>query len=279
MSNAKIKVCIDAGHSGLSNRSPAVPEYYESVVMWRLQVYLKDALEALGLEVITTREALDSKVNLWDRGQKSKGCDLFLSLHSNAVGSTTNESVDRPVVLCYSEDGEMSIDDVSRELGYKLVKVIESTMTTDQIGNIALKKADWDRNEDGILNDEWYGVLDSAKRAGTVGMILEHSFHTQTRATNWLLDDNNLRKMAQAEANAIAEYYGVAPRLQVSSEITKEVTSIAETGDNPSPWHKDATEFCKEKGFFSGDGNGNYGWQQGITREAVAQLIYNILSK
>lgn len=58
-------------------------------------------------------------------------------------------------------------------------------------------------------------------------------------------------------------------------EARKKMTSCADTGDKPSEWARKATEFCKEKGIFNGDGTGNYGWQQPITREAVAQIIYN----
>ena len=33
----------------------------------------------------------------------------------------------------------------------------------------------------------------------------------------------------------------------------------------------------KRKGIFNGDGAGNFGWQQPITREAVACIIYRTL--
>ena len=57
----------------------------------------------------------------------------------------------------------------------------------------------------------------------------------------------------------------------------KQLTSCADTGDNPSAWAKEATDYCKRKGIFAGDGAGNYGWQKPITREATAQIIYNLL--
>ena len=72
---------------------------------------------------------------------------------------------------------------------------------------------------------------------------------------------------------------------QIAVEVTKrlgkdeldmtkeEILSCAGTGDNPSDWAKEGTEFCKEHGIFAGDGNGNYGWKQPITREAVACVI------
>ncbi len=203
---AKIRVCLDAGHHGLYNRSPVIPAYYESVAMWALHLMLKEELEDYGIEVTVTRAALNDDPSLWDRGQASRGHTLFVSLHSNACGT---ESVDRPVVLAYSEDDATAVDETSRDLGYKLAKVIEVTMGTSQPGNIALKKADWDRDGNGRLDDEWYGVLQASKKAGVPGVLLEHSFHTNTAATLWLSDDTNLRTLAQAEAAAIADYYGL----------------------------------------------------------------------
>ena len=43
-------VCLDAGHSGDYNRSPAVPEYYESDMNWTLHLLLKAALSVMVLK-------------------------------------------------------------------------------------------------------------------------------------------------------------------------------------------------------------------------------------
>ena len=61
------------------------------------------------------------------------------------------------------------------------------------------------------------------------------------------------------------------------NEARKQLTSCADTGDTPSTWAKEAAEYCKRKGIFNGDGAGNFGWQQPITREAVACIIYRAL--
>lgn len=59
-------------------------------------------------------------------------------------------------------------------------------------------------------------------------------------------------------------------------DMTKdELLSVKGTGDKPSNWAKDATEWAKATGVFAGDGNGNYGWQVPITREQLAQVLYN----
>jgi len=60
-------------------------------------------------------------------------------------------------------------------------------------------------------------------------------------------------------------------------ELRDKLTSCANSGDTPGEWSEEAVEYCKRKGIFNGDGAGNYGWQQPITREAVAQVLYNLL--
>jgi hypothetical protein len=58
-----------------------------------------------------------------------------------------------------------------------------------------------------IDGEEYFGVIRGAVDAGTVGMIIEHSFHTQTEAASWLLRDENLQRLAKVEAAVIAEYF------------------------------------------------------------------------
>lgn len=64
--------------------------------------------------------------------------------------------------------------------------------------------------------------------------------------------------------------------LQEDTDMTKqEFLSLAATGDFPSTWAEEATSWAKKQGLFAGDGEGNFGWQQPITREALAQVLYN----
>ena len=125
----------------------------------------------------------------------AKGCDLFLSLHSNAVGGNANESVDY-VRVYYPVSGN------GKALAQALSEVIASAMGTRQSPQILVR---WNSAK----NADYYGVIRYSSNVGVTGMILEHSFHTNTRMTNWLLQDDNLRLLAQAEAACIAEYYGL----------------------------------------------------------------------
>lgn len=184
------KVMIDAGHYGYYNQSPAVKEYWESKMTWKLHLMLKEELEMYGIIVGTTRKVQEQDMALYDRGYSSKGYDLFISVHSNAVGDNVNESVDYPV--CF-----VQISGKSDKIGTLLSECVREVMQTKQPAD------HWSQRGN---NGDYYGVLRGATAAGTVGVIVEHSFHTQTRATKWLLDDANLRKLAVAEAKVINDY-------------------------------------------------------------------------
>jgi N-acetylmuramoyl-L-alanine amidase len=193
---SKIKVCLDAGHAtGTYNQSPVLKSYYESAMNWKLHLLLKDKLEAKGFEVITTRTSRETDLAVYNRGLAAKGCNIFLSIHSNACDT---ESVDYPVVY-RAYDNLNNVD----ALALKLSKKIGELMGTKQAGRTAIRKND--------SGGEYYGVLRGARAAGVPYYLLaEHSFHTNLTAAKWLSFDANLAKLAEAEADIFAGHFGVA---------------------------------------------------------------------
>ena len=189
------KICLDAGHVGSKyNQSPVVKTYYESAMVWALHLKLKAQLEARGFQVVTTRASIDTDLGVYERGTASKGCDVFISLHSNACGT---ESVDYPVVY-RAYDNKNNVD----TLALKLAKKVGELMGTTQAGRTATRK--------NSSVGEYYGVLRGARAVGTpYYMLIEHSFHTNTKATKWLSKDANLDKLAVAEADILAEFFGM----------------------------------------------------------------------
>lgn len=222
---AKI-ITLDAGHYGNYNRSPVVNSYYESRMNWSLHLKLKAALEKYGFKVVTTRSNVEKDRTLSERGKAAKGSAFFISIHSNACGT---ESVDYPVAYGYVDDNASKVDDVSRDLGGILAEVVEDTMKTRQAGRVATRKASYDRNGDGRLNDEYYGVLHGAKSVNVPGIILEHSFHTNTAATKWLSSEANLQKLAEAEAAAIAKYFGMGSGTAEAPTPAEEMYRVRKT--------------------------------------------------
>lgn len=188
-----MKICLDAGHYGNYNQSPANKEYYESKVMWKLMLLLKKYLEEYGFEVITTRSDQGQNLSVYERGKKAAGCDLFLSLHSNAVAGGVNNNID--YVTSYA-----AVNGSADAIAQRLVEKIAEVMGTKQPSRVEHRQG---------TRGDYYGVLRGATSVGVPGAILEHSFHTNEKMTQWLLKDENLDRLAQEEAKVIAEYFGI----------------------------------------------------------------------
>ena len=209
-----IKICLDAGHFAKYNQSPANKKYYESDMTWKLHLLLKKYLEEYGFIVSQTRSDKNKDLGLTARGRKSAGCDLFLSLHSNALKNEVNDNVDYPLII-------VPISGKGNEIGEKLAECVTEVMQTEDEGQVISKK--------GGGNYDYYSVIYGAVAVGTVGIIIEHSFHTNTRATNWLLNDSNLDKLAKAEAEVLAEHYGLKkiPAAENKSIVEGDIVSVA----------------------------------------------------
>lgn len=213
------KILLDAGHFGLYNRSPVDKRYYESIFTWKLHLMLKEELESYGFIVGTTREKQDKDLPVYDRGLKAKGYDLFISLHSNAVGNGTvtpaEEAVDR-ICVYHSFDNKNN----SKVLGEKLGEAVQVCMKTDGGPRLCTRV--------GVTgSNEYYGVLRGARNAGCpLYYIIEHSFHTNRRACEFLLEDKNVEMLAKAEAAVIADYFGVKKDIKGDVDGDGELTAF-----------------------------------------------------
>lgn len=166
--------------------------------MWDLHLLLKKELEDYGVRVGTTRCTIDDDLPVVNRGRLAEGWDLFLSLHSNAVKDIAKGAdVDR--VSVYAAYDNLNN---SRALAAKLAGAIAALMEVSA-GYVKTRKSDKG-------NWEYYGVLRGARAVGCpLFYIIEHSFHTNEAATHWLMDDDNLKRLAKLEAAVIAEYFGL----------------------------------------------------------------------
>ena len=202
-----IKIMLDPGHAGsYFNASPVVAGYYESNMTWSLTLKLKTELEKYGIVVGLTRTSKDEDPDLTTRGQRAKGYDLFLSLHSNAAAS---EAPDAPWIIHFLPDSKTNVDEKSKAVAQVLGPVVSETMGVSAPFYYTKDCGAYDRDGNGYYDDEYYGVLFGAKLVGVPGVIIEHSFHTNTKATKWLMSESNLQKLAENEAKAIANYYGI----------------------------------------------------------------------
>ncbi len=191
-----MRICIDPGHTFGSNPSPANEAYCEGTRMFTLARFLRRALERYGAEVVCTRGRVTDDPSDGERGRMGRGCALLLSLHSNAVASGHNENVDYVSVLYpASRRGE--------RLAQELSEVIADVMGTRQPPQFLVRRsAARDADHDPVMR--------IAAQTGAVALHVEHSFHTNPRTAQWLRSDENLRRLAEAEAALIAEACGLS---------------------------------------------------------------------
>lgn len=76
---------------------------------------------------------------------------------------------------------------------------------------------------------------------------------------------------AATRVNA-AEVLGIENKEGIYPE--ENTNDTYKNGDAPSAWAKEYTEWAKAAGLFVSDGNGNYRWQDHITREEICAVLY-----
>lgn len=202
------KIMLDAGHYGSRNQSPVYPQYYEAKQMWKLHLLLKEHLENFGFDVLMTRSNQATDLRVAKRGSLAKGCDLFLSLHSNA--SDRSATVSRADVF-YAYDDLNSASVLAKQIAHAV------GLCMGVSGNIKTRQGN---------NGDYYGVMRGARSAGCpLYYIIEHSFHTCKASAEWLMSDSHLDKLAKAEAEVIAAYYGLKKEETEKTETTNKGAS------------------------------------------------------
>lgn len=265
----KKRICLDPGHYGSKYNAGVVSGYYESATVWKLTQYEKEYLEQMGIEVLVTRKNIDENPDLTARGKMAAGCDLFVSNHTNACGT---ETVNRAVAIHFTDRDETLIDDKPKEFAAQIAKVIQNTMNVDGY-QIYSKLSDNDRDGNGVKDDNYYGVLNGSFLAGVPGVIAEHSFHTNVAACKWLMDDNNLRRLAKACAECMASFVGVSTTINAGIQAV-EFANMAETDIV-----KRVGELCtidmKNTGVLASVSAAQFILESGYGKSALAQMANN----
>ena len=200
---SKLVVVLDPGHTKNCNKGAAAG-YYEGNMTLDLAQRLKAELEKYGAEVYLTRTTAAQNPSLDARGRlaTTKGATLFLSLHSDASASastsfvTTIRSLKRPN---------------SAALGRKLASTVAGRMGTKLSGYSGASGGVWTRKYPGYSSLDYYGVIRAATASGNVQdvFLLEHGFHTNPKDCAFLDSAARRAELAAAEAQVIAEHYGL----------------------------------------------------------------------
>lgn len=215
----KILVVLDPGHYTNYNKG-AAPGYYEGNKMYTLSEYERDALRSYGIDVILTRTR-DGDMDLYPRGQvavkNGAGYDevIFMSNHSNGFdGSAYGVTAIRSLYLPKSVD-----------LGQKLVNAVVGVMRPvtgiTYSRGVSTRKGSSGADYYGVIRGSVSGAKSDAQAANgpvTHSFIVEHGFHDNKTECAFLNVDANLKKIAQAKASVIAEYFGLLGQASTSMQ-------------------------------------------------------------
>ena len=212
-------VCLDPGHGpGNVNGSPD-GSYKEHEFTWDLYTRLRPLLEAQGITVVGTREQESDYPSLSTRASVSNraGADLFVSLHSNAAGSSA-----RGFVAFTSAPPETAARD---QLAAAIINRIHAS-------GVVL----WGSG----LAHELYTVLASSTAPA---VLLEYGFHTNEQDLALLKDTAYRDKLAQATCAGICDYLGLE---------VKESDGESGQPNEPDSWAKEAWSKASAAGVFDG---------------------------
>ena len=132
------------------------------------------------------------------------GADLFVSLHCNATTGSLGASANGAEVYvsnysAYTEE--------SKKLGEIILDKLEA-FDIKPNGVIVRTKEEKGHYDDGSVQD-WYYLISYSVEGGHPGIIIEHAYMDNSHDNAILKDDEKLKAIGAADADAIAEYYGL----------------------------------------------------------------------
>jgi len=214
-----IKVMIDPGHApGNPNKGPT--GYYEYEGVWKISTYLKEILQSKGVQVDFTR-TWEQDTELYARGQKAAGYDLFISEHTNA-----NDGNTRGVEVFYDYSKPQD-----KEFAEKLAGNVATVMSNNNRGSKTRVYTEGGK----IYN--YYGVIRGAAATDCKHILLiESGFHDNSVDEAFLKVDANLKKIAEAQAEVICDVLEVKD--MTAQEAEKIIQEKAGLDDNTMQYLK-----------------------------------------
>ena len=215
-SDAKTKnvvVVLDPGHDSTHAGAIGVNGLREEVLTLKIARYCKEELQQYsGVTVYMTRESEacpnpgTSSTN--DNAKrvayaKSVGANVYVSIHMNSGASRAHGAE-----VYYPNSNYRS--DIGAE-GNKLASKVLEQLVALGLYNRGVKienSGTGDTYADGSLADK-FGVIRGSKNAGFPGIIIEHAFITNSSDAAFLSNENNLKRLGQADAAGIVNYFGL----------------------------------------------------------------------
>ncbi len=228
-------IAIDPGHGGSDPGAIGVNGVREAEANWRIaQACVEELRSYAGVTVVLTQ---DNTVNL-TRAERvdvalSKGADFVVSMHCNSVANAPGANgceVWIPNTSAYNYN-ECHVP------GKALGNIILQKLSALGLENRGLKTRSSETNtmypEPGGLID-YLGINYYPRFSGVPGIIIEHAFVSNEADAAKLASAEWCEKMGVADAQAIAQYYGLSKTPASSTDRGEAVETTATVAYNPA---------------------------------------------
>ncbi|MEG2158200.1 MAG: GBS Bsp-like repeat-containing protein, partial [Bacteroidaceae bacterium] len=217
-------VALDPGHGG-SEPGTSGFGVLEKTLNYKIASYCKTALEEYSDVTVVMTRGQDEYVGLTERVDRAvaAGAKVFVSIHLNSFsGQAYGAEVWVPNGSSYNYQ--------THEVGAALGQKILDKLTALGLANRTVKTKDSTNGSiypDGSVAD-YYTVIEASREAGIPGIIVEHAFlDNYEDYINYLSDEDKLQRLGRADAEGIAEQYGLS-KWSWNAKVSVQFTSASE---------------------------------------------------
>ncbi len=195
-------IALDPGHGGEETGATYYGLEEKKLNLTLAYMVQKELEDYEGVTTILTRTE-DEEVSLFERARRAseQHANILISLHFNASVSHTSNGAS-----VYLSTGTYHKDTLM-QLGDAFLGEFES-IGLSNAGMFARVTQMNGRRSDGSF-DDYYGVLRHAYNQGIPAMIVEHCYMDSQIDKPYFATEEGLRKLAIADATAIAAHYGL----------------------------------------------------------------------
>lgn len=237
-----VTIVLDAGHGG-HDTGATYQNIYEKTINLKVTQYLKKYLEEYeNTKIIMTRND-DTFLEIYDRSMiaRNNKADLMISLHFNSASTNTTNGAEVYV------SNNTSLDKYNKEttiLGNKILNELGKIGIANRGVRTRLIPTDvTDVYSDGTRAD-YYGIIRYCMRGckidsgvikpegaipakveegeGIPAIIIEHCYINNSIDQVFFDSEEDLQKLAKADANAIIEYYNLSKKLAIKCKIEQD---------------------------------------------------------
>ncbi len=212
---ANVVITIDAGHGGSDSGAQKTygnKNVREKNLNLTIATALKNELNTYnGVTVYMTRTgdttlSLDRRVDI----AASHNSDLLISAHNNTHGDSQMYSSGSSVLVS-SGQYHADLANCTQSLGNAILSALHDNPGTDTIG-LYRRLSSSAKYPNGSRAD-YYGLIRYGTNAGIPTLIVEHAFlDSKSDYKQFLSSSSALKRLASADATAIAKYYGLSKK-------------------------------------------------------------------